>query len=299
MHAKSGRHRRRGRLLGRRSAGHSSGEASRTCGCVADGAPELATICHFTTRRLVGQGAAREVVELILKGSAALGRGRRRRRWHRRCCHLISTSGSEFTSPSSDAAIIFRVQSYMDVEPAIERSEFRSWPRVGNHLSMLATRTKPLARRTPPGCAPVGGGGSQIGLSTRKEILVTNLRLRMLAELQRRNYSPATIRGYLLAVEQFAKHFGKTPDKLGPDETQKLSGLPAHEAQPGRGKRGGLVAALRFFFVRTLKRRDFSGKSCLIRRTRRIGADSRRCSVWTRSPGSCPMQPATSCNAPY
>ena len=35
--------------------------------CVADGAPELAAICHFTTRRGGGRGAAREVVELILK----------------------------------------------------------------------------------------------------------------------------------------------------------------------------------------------------------------------------------------
>ena len=35
--------------------------------CVADGAPELAAICHFTTRRSGGHGAAREVVELILK----------------------------------------------------------------------------------------------------------------------------------------------------------------------------------------------------------------------------------------
>jgi 3-deoxy-D-manno-octulosonate 8-phosphate phosphatase (KDO 8-P phosphatase) len=35
--------------------------------CVAEGAPELAAICHFTTRRLAGRGAAREVVELILK----------------------------------------------------------------------------------------------------------------------------------------------------------------------------------------------------------------------------------------
>jgi 3-deoxy-D-manno-octulosonate 8-phosphate phosphatase (KDO 8-P phosphatase) len=35
--------------------------------CVADGAPELSAICHFTTRSLGGHGAAREVVELILK----------------------------------------------------------------------------------------------------------------------------------------------------------------------------------------------------------------------------------------
>ena len=35
--------------------------------CVAGGAPELASVCHFTTRRLAGRGTAREVVELILK----------------------------------------------------------------------------------------------------------------------------------------------------------------------------------------------------------------------------------------
>jgi len=35
--------------------------------CVADGAPELAAVCHFKTQRLAGRGTAREVVELILK----------------------------------------------------------------------------------------------------------------------------------------------------------------------------------------------------------------------------------------
>ncbi|WP_263355153.1 KdsC family phosphatase [Acidicapsa acidisoli] len=35
--------------------------------CVAGGAPELAAVCHFTTRRLPGHGTAREVIELILK----------------------------------------------------------------------------------------------------------------------------------------------------------------------------------------------------------------------------------------
>jgi 3-deoxy-D-manno-octulosonate 8-phosphate phosphatase (KDO 8-P phosphatase) len=35
--------------------------------CVGNGAPELAAVCHFTTLRPGGHGAAREVVELILK----------------------------------------------------------------------------------------------------------------------------------------------------------------------------------------------------------------------------------------
>jgi 3-deoxy-D-manno-octulosonate 8-phosphate phosphatase (KDO 8-P phosphatase) len=34
---------------------------------VADGADELKAVCHYTTRLLAGRGAAREVIELILK----------------------------------------------------------------------------------------------------------------------------------------------------------------------------------------------------------------------------------------
>jgi integrase/recombinase XerD len=86
---------------------------------------------------------------------------------------------------------------------------------------------------------------------------VTNLRKRMLEELQRRNYSPSTIRGYLHAVEQFAKHFGKSPDKLGPDELRSYQAYLLTERKLAVGSVVARVAALRFFFVRTLKRREF------------------------------------------
>jgi hypothetical protein len=47
---------------------------------------------------------------------------------------------------------------------------------------------------------------------------VTHLRQMMVEELQRRNYSKSTTRYYLQAVTDFARHFGKSPDKLGADE---------------------------------------------------------------------------------
>jgi 3-deoxy-D-manno-octulosonate 8-phosphate phosphatase (KDO 8-P phosphatase) len=43
---------------------------AKRCGlgvCVADGALELKQVCHYTTQRRGGKGAAREVIELILK----------------------------------------------------------------------------------------------------------------------------------------------------------------------------------------------------------------------------------------
>ena len=46
---------------------------------------------------------------------------------------------------------------------------------------------------------------------------MTPLRQRMLEDMQIRNYSPHTIDGYLRYAAQFAKHFGTSPDRLGPE----------------------------------------------------------------------------------
>ena len=84
---------------------------------------------------------------------------------------------------------------------------------------------------------------------------MTRLRKVMLEELQRRNFSSETIRGYLGTVERFAKYFGKPPDRLGPDHIRQWQAHLLHERKLAVGTVVNHVAALRFFFRRALKRR--------------------------------------------
>jgi integrase/recombinase XerD len=86
---------------------------------------------------------------------------------------------------------------------------------------------------------------------------VTRLRRMMLEELQRRNYSAITTRNYLRVVADFAKHFGKSPDKLGLNELRTYQAYLLRERKLTPGTVVNQVAALRFFFVKTLKRHQF------------------------------------------
>ncbi len=86
---------------------------------------------------------------------------------------------------------------------------------------------------------------------------MTHLRRIMLEELQRRNYSDATTRQYLQVVEAFARHFGKAPDKLGLEHLRTYQAYLLKQRKLAVGTVVGHVAALRFFFVRTLKRPEF------------------------------------------
>ena len=81
---------------------------------------------------------------------------------------------------------------------------------------------------------------------------MTRLRKIMLEELQRRNYSQTTTRTYLRAVAGFAKHFGKPPDQLGPDEIRRYQAHLIEERKIGVRTAANHTAALRFFFVKTL-----------------------------------------------
>ena len=97
---------------------------------------------------------------------------------------------------------------------------------------------------------------------------MTHLRKIMLEELQRRNYSDATIRHYLRMVEDFARHFGKSPDKLGLEHLRSYQAYLLKTRKLSVGSVENHVAALRFFFVRTLSVRS-SASSCPIREAHR------------------------------
>jgi integrase/recombinase XerD len=87
-----------------------------------------------------------------------------------------------------------------------------------------------------------------------KEVPVTQLRKMMLEELQRRNYSKTTTRSYLQIVRDFAKHFHRPPDQLGPAEIRTYQAHLLEERKLEPRTVGLYTAGLRFLFVKTLKR---------------------------------------------
>jgi len=80
---------------------------------------------------------------------------------------------------------------------------------------------------------------------------------KMLEELQRRNYSPKTIHNYLNTVKDFGKHFRKSPEQLGPDELRRYQVYLLKKRKLAVGTVVGRVAALRFFFIRTLRKQGY------------------------------------------
>src|SRR5262249_30830563 len=83
---------------------------------------------------------------------------------------------------------------------------------------------------------------------------MTKLRKRMLEELQRRNYSSNTIRPYLYAVEDFARYFGESPDKLGQEHLRQYQLHLLKDCKLTIGTIVGRISAIRFFFVKVLRR---------------------------------------------
>jgi integrase/recombinase XerD len=83
---------------------------------------------------------------------------------------------------------------------------------------------------------------------------VTHLRKMMLEELQRRNYSEATTRCYLRAVEDFSRHFHCSPDRLGPRHIREYQAELFQKRKLSASAVTQRLAALRFFYIKTLQK---------------------------------------------
>src|ERR1022692_3543302 len=84
---------------------------------------------------------------------------------------------------------------------------------------------------------------------------MTPLRQRMLEDLQIRNYAPATVRCYVRSVADFAKHFKRSPDQLGPEEIRSWQLYLLRDKGVKISSYIQSVCGLRFFYSNTLNRK--------------------------------------------
>jgi len=83
---------------------------------------------------------------------------------------------------------------------------------------------------------------------------VTRLRKMMLEELERLNFSQSTTRAYIRTVEDFAQYFHRPPDQLGPEHVRTYQAHLFTKRKLAANTVIQRLAALRFFFVKTLRK---------------------------------------------
>ena len=80
----------------------------------------------------------------------------------------------------------------------------------------------------------------------------TPLRQRMIEDMKLRNLSPNTIQAYVDRVAAFAKHFGKSPQHLGPKEVWAYLVFLVEATRVSWSYHGQAIFALRFLYRVTL-----------------------------------------------
>lgn len=83
---------------------------------------------------------------------------------------------------------------------------------------------------------------------------VSPLRQRMIEDMMVRNFAPNTQESYLHQVSLFARHFGRSPEQLGPEEIRAYQIYLTQERKAAVGTRTVAVSALRFLYGVTLQR---------------------------------------------
>ena len=99
---------------------------------------------------------------------------------------------------------------------------------------------------------------------------MTLLRQRMLEDLRIRNYAPTTVDCYIRSVADFAKHFNKRPDQLGPEEIRSWQLHLLNEKQVKQSTYIQAVCGLRFFYSHTLNRKVEIERIPLPRREKKL-----------------------------
>src|SRR6187551_3172958 len=89
--------------------------------------------------------------------------------------------------------------------------------------------------------------------STREHVM-TPLRRRMIDDMQLRNLAPRTIKAYVSRVGTFARHFGRSPEALGPDDVRAYLLHLVQEKRVSWTVYNQTVAALKFLYEVTLER---------------------------------------------
>jgi site-specific recombinase XerD len=83
---------------------------------------------------------------------------------------------------------------------------------------------------------------------------MTPLRKQMVDALELRGVSPKTVKLYVDCVSRFARHFGKSPEKLGAEEVRSYLLYLVHEQKVAWGTYKQALAALRYLYRWVLNR---------------------------------------------
>jgi integrase/recombinase XerD len=84
--------------------------------------------------------------------------------------------------------------------------------------------------------------------------MTTALRRRMEQDMRIRNYSERTVRTYTDWISTLARHFGRAPDRLGPDDLRRWQVYLKEEKHASWSSFNQATSALRFFYRTTLSR---------------------------------------------
>ena len=82
---------------------------------------------------------------------------------------------------------------------------------------------------------------------------MSELRKRMIRDMQSRNFSPGTQRAYLRAVADLADYYHRSPDRISTEEIQDYIVYLFSERKLAVGSCHGIITGLRFFYTVTLK----------------------------------------------